>query len=314
MYHLPIMSAHSPTNEPRHPIRVVSERTGLTPDILRVWERRYGVVMPGRSEAGQRLYSDADIDRLALLVKATRAGRPVGRTAALSPEELRQLVVEDAERGTARPTPAADYRERAFSAVAELAPERLESVLRSAVLSLGTLGFLDDLVTPLLRRIGEAWHAGEIGIAHEHAASAVVRGLLGWLVNVLEVPTGAPRAVVACVAQERHELGAVLATAAAAHAGWRAAYLGPDLPADQIAEAAVRHDASVVGVSVITPWDRAAVRSELRTLRKALRPRTALLAGGAGVASLGPLDEGITAVEDLAHWRVLLRTQAPVTS
>jgi DNA-binding transcriptional MerR regulator len=306
-----IMSYASLSTEPRHPIRVVSERTGLSPDVLRVWERRYGVVMPGRSEGGQRLYSDADIDRLALLVKATQAGRPVGRTASLSLEELRQLVEEDAERGTARPSPATDYLDRAFAAVADLAPERLEAVLRSAVLSLGTLGFLDDLVTPLLRRIGEAWHAGELAIANEHAASAVVRGVLGWLVNVLEVPAGAPRAVVACVAQERHELGAVLATTAAAHAGWRAAYLGPDLPADQIAEAAARHDASIVGVSVVAPWDPAAARSELRTLRRALRPRAALLAGGAGVGLLGPLDEGITAVRDLAHWRVLLRTHAP---
>src|SRR5512135_303854 len=84
---------------PRHPIRVVAERTGLSPDVLRAWERRYGVVAPARSAAGQRLYSDADIDRFALLAKATRSGRPHGPTASLPLEELRRLVAEDAERG-----------------------------------------------------------------------------------------------------------------------------------------------------------------------------------------------------------------------
>ena len=148
------MSQEPPSHQARHPIRVVSEQTGLSPDVLRAWERRHGVVVPGRSVGGQRLYSDADIDRLALLVKATRAGRTLGQAAALPLEELRQLVAEDAERGATRLTPAGDYRDRAFGAVADLAPERLQAVLRTAVLSVGTSEYLDEVLTPLLRRIG----------------------------------------------------------------------------------------------------------------------------------------------------------------
>jgi len=295
---------------PRHPIRVVAERTGLSPDVLRAWERRHGVVTPARSEAGQRLYSDADIDRLALLFKATQAGRSLGQTAALSAEELRRLVAEDAERGASRPTPAAESLERAFAAVADLDPERLQTVLRGAVLSLGASSFPDEIVAPLLRRIGTAWHAGKLGIAHEHAASVVVRRVLGWLVEMVEVPADAPRAVVACLAHERHELGAALAAAAASQAGWRVAYLGPDLPAAEIAAAALRQLADIVGVSIVAPEDPAAARSELQTLRRALQPRTPLLAGGAGVPSLGALGEGITPVRDLTHWRALLRAHA----
>src|SRR5918995_545713 len=189
------MAPHeTPSREPRHPIRVVAERTGLTPNVLRAWERRYGLVAPGRSEAGQRLYSDADIERIALLAKASHAGRPVGRTAALSLEQLRKLVAEDAEHGAPRPTLAAEYRDRAFTAVAELRTSRLQTILRSAVFSLGATAYLDEVAAPLLRRIGDAWHAGEIGIAHEHAASAVMRGTLEWLMDSLDVSDGAPTA------------------------------------------------------------------------------------------------------------------------
>jgi methanogenic corrinoid protein MtbC1 len=267
--------------------------------------------MPGRSDAGQRRYSDADIERLNLLVKATQAGRALGQAAVRSTEELRRLVAEDAEHGTSRPTPAVQYQERAFGAVADLSPGQLETVLRSALFSLGATGLLDDVVVPLLRRIGEAWHAGDIGIAHEHAASAAVRGVLGWLTDALAVPEGAPRAVVACLAGERHELGAALARVAAAHAGWQVAYLGPDLPATQIAAAALRYDADVVGVSIVTPTDAASTKSELQALRRELPLAIALLAGGAGAPSLGPLGDRITAVRDLAHWRALLRAHAP---
>jgi methylmalonyl-CoA mutase cobalamin-binding domain/chain len=248
---------------------------------------------------------------LALLVKATQTGRSVGQMATLSPDQVRQLVAEDAESGISRLAPASDYRERAFSAVAAFAPDRLQAVLRSALLSLGTSEFLDDVVTPLLREIGDAWLRGELGIAHEHAASAVVRGELAWLVDLLAVPEGGPRAVVACLALERHELGAALATTAAVHAGWQVAYLGPDLPAAEIASAALEHDAGVVGVSIVTPTDASTARAELRALRRLLRPETALVAGGAGVPSLGPLGDGITTVRDLEHWRALLRLNAP---
>jgi methanogenic corrinoid protein MtbC1 len=293
-------------------MRLVVERTGLSPDVLRVWERRYGVVHPGRSEGGQRLYSDADLDRLTLIVKAMEAGRSVGQTSSLSTEDLRRLVAEDAERGADRPTPAAQFQEQALDAVADLAPDRLQAVLRSALLSVGVPGFLEDVVAPLLHQVGERWHAGTLGIAHEHAAAAVVRGMLGWLVDSLEAPTGAPGAVITCLAGERHELGAALATAAAVHAGWRVAYLGPDLPGAEIAQAAVRLEAVIVGVSVVAPEDAGTTRMELQTLRRDLPAGITLLAGGAGISSLGPLGDGITIVRDLAHWRTLLHFHAPV--
>ena len=64
-----------------HPIGVVAERTGLSLDVLRVWERRYGVVQPTRDEGGRRLYSDADIERLRLLAEATSGGRAIRQVA-----------------------------------------------------------------------------------------------------------------------------------------------------------------------------------------------------------------------------------------
>src|SRR5215207_6184842 len=79
-------------NGPRHPIGVVAERTGLSPDVLRVWERRYAVVEPHRSAGGQRLYSDADIERLSLLHRATQGGHGIGHVATMSKAKLEELV------------------------------------------------------------------------------------------------------------------------------------------------------------------------------------------------------------------------------
>lgn len=89
---------HLSNREPaqaRHPIAVVSERTGLSQDVLRVWERRYGAVQPERGPGGQRVYSDADIERLGLLQAATRAGRSISQVVRLTTDEIAALVGED---------------------------------------------------------------------------------------------------------------------------------------------------------------------------------------------------------------------------
>src|SRR5512143_2420604 len=82
----------APSNLPRHPIRVVAQRTGLSGHVLRAWERRYHVVEPTRSEGGQRLYSEADIERLLLLRRLTEAGGAISQLAHLPSSELRRLA------------------------------------------------------------------------------------------------------------------------------------------------------------------------------------------------------------------------------
>src|SRR5690554_2996405 len=91
------MIAGERANAGRHQIGTVAERTGLTPEVLRVWERRYGAVSPARSDGRQRLYSDAELEKLQLLARVTRAGRAIGLVAGLSVEELRRISLEDDE-------------------------------------------------------------------------------------------------------------------------------------------------------------------------------------------------------------------------
>jgi len=291
----------------RHPIGVVTARTGLSTDVLRAWERRYALVRPSRAGDGSRLYSDADVERLTLVHNAAGAGRSVAALASLSTEELRRMVAEDAERASTRPGRSGPYREQAMAAVRELAPERLESLLRRALLSLGAVPFLQEVVGPLLVDIGDAWHEGRIEVAQEHAASATLVQTLGGLARALELPGDAPRVVLATPRGEPHALGAMIAAAAAAHDGWHVTWLGSDLPAAQIAAGAEQGDARLVALSVAT--DSADVDPELRALRTLLPRHVPLLVGGAGASRLSNA-RGLIRVRDLDHWRALLRTHA----
>jgi methanogenic corrinoid protein MtbC1 len=291
---------------PRHPIAVVAERTGLSQDVLRVWERRYSAVEPKRSSDGRRLYSDADIARLRLLYAAANAGRSIGQVAGLSTEELARIADEDAaarqQRATTRDRSQATIErstnersddanavvDQALAIAATLEATELEHVLRRSAARFGLTSFIEDVATPLLRKIGELWHAGRATIAQEHLASSIIHDILAEAMRSTARASGAETLLVATPAGERHAIGAVLIGAAAAVDGWRVIYLGADLPAKEIAAAAVATEASVVAMSIVYVPDRDHTLDELRTLRARLPASVPVVAGGAGATQLAP--------------------------
>jgi DNA-binding transcriptional MerR regulator/methylmalonyl-CoA mutase cobalamin-binding subunit len=303
----------------RHPIRLVALRTGLTPDVIRAWERRYRAIEPTRGTAGHRLYTDHEVERLTLLARAVAAGRPIGQVAGLDDSRLARLVRDD-EQALVRHEAAGDRTgarsllARCRDAVERLAPAELRELLRHALFHLGITRFVDDLLHPLLEWVGERWHAGALGPAHEHAASAVVRRVLDGIAATLEPPAGAPVLVVGTPAGERHELGAMLAAVAGATLGWRAVYLGPDLPAAELAAAANRAGARLLGLSVVAPDDAGRISREVEAVRNALDPSVRLVLGGQAAAAARGRDRNgrVTAVKDLAEFRALLQDLAGV--
>jgi DNA-binding transcriptional MerR regulator/methylmalonyl-CoA mutase cobalamin-binding subunit len=302
---------------PRHPIAVVEERTGLTQDVLRVWERRYGAVTPGRSAGGQRRYSDADIERLRLLQAATRAGRSIGQIATLPTSEVARLAGEDAaareERTRSSPAalgePAAELVAQAIAFTRAMDSPRLEALIRRGLVLYGVMEFLESVATPILRRVGDEWHAGRLTPAQEHLASAALHDLITESMRSIAMDESAPRLIVATPAGERHAIGAALVGAAAAADGWRVIPLGTDLPAGEIAAAALATGARVVAVSLLYVADRDTVTAELRSLRTMLPPAVELLAGGPGALALGDAltSAGVRIGATLADLRETLR-------
>lgn len=301
----------------RHPVRVVTRRTGLSADLLRVWERRHGVVKPVRSASGRRFYSDADIERLALLYRATLAGRGIGAIAKLTTRQLLALARDDAGAesaavaGATRSTPAADeYSDECVRAIERLDAVALEAALRRAVVALPAAVLLDDLVVPLLDRIGGLWRDGTLRPVHGHVATAVVRRVLDRITETATSPLASHGVVVGAPAGEVHELGAMLVAAAAAAEGWRVTFVGIGLAAEDLVEAAMKTGARVLALSLVYPPNDRGVRHELRRLGAVLPSGTTLVVGGPAASTYGvTLDQiGATRLADLAALRALLRT------
>jgi MerR family transcriptional regulator, light-induced transcriptional regulator len=273
------------TEEPRHTIRVVSERTGLTPDVLRVWERRYAVVSPTRAPGGQRVYTDAELERLRLLRLATAAGRPIGTVAELPSEELERLVRED--EASRPPVPYAPQRpdrseevEAAVALIRAMDAPGLDALLRRRLAVLGVGAFLEELIAPLLLRVGDEWHMGRMTIAQEHLSSSVVTQVLMSIVRTPMRDGSETRVLIATTSGDQHELGALLVAASATAAGWHVIYLGPNLPAHEIAQAAVATRASMIALSLVYAPDAMQTIREIRALREAVPQEIPVVLGG----------------------------------
>jgi len=300
-------------------MKVTSRRTGLTPHVIRVWERRYGAVSPSRTPTNRRVYSNADIERLSMLRRATEAGNSIGRIAHLSNEQLGELV--RSEFGAVQPKiprPRAaqgalmvqDLLQEAVRAVEGLDAEGLEDLLSRAAVSLSRPVLMDEVVVPLLHRIGDMWHDGTLRVAHEHLASALVRTFVGGLVRETRSGATGPVLIVATPAGQHHEFGALIAASAASADGWSVRYLGPNLPAEEIAGAALQIAAAAIALSIAYPGDDPHLGEELRRIRRYLGPGTALLVGGRCAEGYRDVIESIGAMllGDIAGMRLVLES------
>lgn len=279
--------------DPLHPIRVVCARTGLSAHAIRAWERRYQALTPERSGTNRRLYSDAEIEKLKLLRQLIGEGYSIGEIARIDVEGLRRLAEKgteaadagqalppDEDRWEAAPLPEAEGTLRqCLETMTNLDPAGLEQSLLRGQAQMSRRMLIEQVVAPLVRQIGERWGAGRLRVAHEHAASAVLRTFLGGMLGNEPWPR-APILVMTTPANQLHELGALMVGALAVGEGWRILYLGPNLPAEEVAAVATMRPVRAVGLSIIYPADDARLPGELVRLRRLLPPNVALLAGG----------------------------------
>ncbi len=286
--------------EARHTIAVVSRRTGISQLLLRAWERRYGAVAPARTDSGRRLYSDRDLHKLQLLTRLTAAGHRIGDIANLRVAELEKLAAELADLA---PVPVKlpaisevdELLGAALQAVADLDAPRLEGLLARAAVALSRPVLRQDLLQPLLVEIGERWRDGTLRIAHEHMATGIVKAFLTGLTQGRTGAPGAPALVVTTPAGHRHELGALMAASQALEAGWKVLYLGPDLPAEEIAAAVEAGEARAVLLSLIHPAADPATAAQLAALRRYLGSDVPVLVGGRAAPSYRQALDGIGA-------------------
>jgi MerR family transcriptional regulator, light-induced transcriptional regulator len=265
----------------------LSRRSGVSPELLRAWERRYDLLRPRRSAGGTRLYAPADLERVRAMQQHLADGLAAAEAAALASR-------------SAEPAPSAsaldDLRREFELAMLAFDEPRAQAIIDSLLAAATLDTVLSKVLVPYLHDLGEGWERGEVSIAQEHFASSVLRGRLLGLARGWDRGLG-PRVLLACAPGEQHDLGLICFGLALRERGWRIGYLGADTPIESVASAALAFAPEFVVVSAVTAERFRANANELRELAKATR----LCLGGAGAAGAGTGADTVALTGDSVH-------------
>lgn len=279
----------------------MGRRVGVSPELLRAWEQRYGLLRPSRSAGGFRLYSNADEARVLAMQRHLAAGLPAAEAARLVLSEAARGAAADGGGGLARLGQlSADLRaalDGFDEPAAHVAFDRLLAAFRLQTV-------LRDVVLPYLHALGLRWERGAASVAQEHFASNLLRGRLLGLARGWAEGFG-PRAVLACAPGELHDLPLISFGLALAARGWSITYLGPDTPITTIDETLRGREQALVVISAMTAERFHSAQTELTELARGFR--VALAGAGASGelasatgAALVLNDDPVTAAERVA--------------
>ena len=287
---------------PKYRIGELSYRVGIRPELLRAWERRYGLLRPERSDKGFRLYSDADEWRVRLMQQKIQAGMSAA-------EAAREVEGAEGERDAGQQLETPLELTAALSSALEQFDEDGAHAVVDRLLGIHGLDLaIRQALMPYLKDVGERWARGELSVAQEHFASRLLEGRLLALARGWNKGPGR-RAVLACASGEAHTLPLICFGLVLRNHGWRNVYLGADSPVSTVHMAADTVDADVVVMSAVSPDRFEPISMELSALAR----RRSLVLGGAGATLELESTLGIeclkgdpaTAAEDLSRRFVL---------
>jgi len=261
-------------------ITTVARLTGIPRNTLLAWERRYALVEPGRSDNGYRDYSEADVEYLRRVKHLVDSGHKISEAISLLAESSRGGA--STARADGNPDLGAIQNDLLDALLAFERP-RAEAVLRRVDL-LGYERRVCELFVPLLKEVGDRWHAGQVSIGQEHFATSFLRErLLAILVGLGFGPPHGPRVVCACIAGERHDGGLLGVAVRLALRGFRVLWLGSDLPAEEVVGALGHGPVRLVCLSAVTRRSAEQVVDFVDVVAKALPQGGRIAVGGAAI-------------------------------
>jgi len=293
-------------------ISAVERETGLSKDVLRMWERRYGFPKPARDDNGERQYTAAETDKLRAIKRLMDIGLRPGKIIALSLDELNAMADARAPLRSAGQSGGSD--QDVVGMLRGHDGAALSQALARWLMRDGLTRFVLDTLVPLTRVVGDAWMRGELQLFEEHLYTEEVQNALRGAINALPRHAGHPRVLLTTLPSEQHALGLLMVEALLVPEGAHCVSLGPQTPLDEVRRAAVAHGVDIVALSFSGAFPVRHATESLARLRRHLPPDVALWAGGEMTRRIRKTLAGVLLLPDLAASVAALRsfrTHAP---
>ena len=282
--------------EPQFTIAAVERDVGLSKDVLRVWERRYGFPVPDRDSNDERLYPAWQVLRLRLIKRLMDRGHRPGRLVTASVNEL-EVLAASSHGTTTDANSGSDELDKLFVLIRQHKAAAYLQAMQQRLARQGLRLFVHDTVAPLTVRVGLAWEQGRLQVFEEHLFTELTARVLRQAIAT--VPGGSePRVLLTTLPKEPHAMGLLMVEAVISLEGAQCISLGTQMPLLEIVDAVAAHQVDVVALSFSAAFPARQVPALLEQLRAALPGTTELWAGGAGVHKLAA-PEGVVCMASL---------------
>ena len=281
-------------------ISLVARETGLTKEVLRKWEDRYGFPDPVRDPAGIRLYPPWQVARLREIKRLVDSGQRPSNVVRPDPAKADGGPVAGAGAIVAPATAGGDPAARAMAAMLAHDAFALQRILERDVMAKGLFGFVTETAADFTRRVGQAWSEGKIQVFEEHVYSSVLQSVLEAAGRRISEEAGSPRVLLTTVPGELHTLGIRMAKALFSEMGATCLYLGAQTPLAEIAQAVKAYRIELLGLSFSDAFPVRQIVPCLAELRKLVSADVPIWVGGSGSLRAGALPSGVRAFIDIA--------------
>lgn len=236
------MTAYDTT--PIYNLNAVLRETGLKADLMRAWERRYGLPQPQRSDGGHRLYSQYDIETLKWLKAKQAQGLSISKAVQLwkstiqngrdplgvHPETLQPAATQATLNGGS----ISELRQKWINACTNFDNSASEDVLNLAFSTHPVEVVITEILQKGMNEIGKAWFEGKVSVQQEHYASSLAERRLQILLSLTPPPILPQTVLVGCPPGEIHVLPVMMIELFLRRKGYNVLYLGADIPVDQM--------------------------------------------------------------------------------
>lgn len=271
-------------------IAALERETGISKDVLRKWETRYGFPCPRRDARGARFYPLEQVERIKLVKRLLDRGLRPARLLGLDSTELTKIAESAEGAGRQAYDP---FAARMVVLLSGHEAEALREELECELARRGLEDFVVNVVAPLNEIVGDAWYRGELRVHEEHLYTATLRSVLGAAIAALPLTTQTPRVLLATPPGELHELGLLMARAVFSLHGAGCLDLATQVPVLELAAASTAYAADVVALSFSSAYPARRIAPYVGELRNAIPARVEIWIGGAGTRRATGLPEGI---------------------
>ena len=291
-----------------HRIHRVAKLTGLSKDVIRVWERRFGLLKPTRGANRYRNYSDEDVTLLRFLKEQLDAGSSIGELAKLGREELLGRARASAPRVSFVDNTFSRLLRELLSTLNPFDRVIFEKRLNGAVAVVPFEEALHGILLPLQEQVGQLWHEGHVNVAIEHYVTKQIQQKIFSAMNQLPVAEFGAKVIVACPPGEEHDIAALAVAYRCRVRGCRVYYLGANVPIASLTNLCdkVKPDLTIISFPLALPEANAAAL--VQSLTHEVVPASRLAVGGHGALAMRDLfvKSNIEIVEDFADLDVML--------